>query len=99
MRYEKQGEIAAKLIMEGYHLITPIESCHHLSLKYQLPGGYSYWRTRDRELVSRSDGIIVCMMDGWSQSKGVCDEIACAYELGKEIIYLDPETLEMRDKP
>lgn len=94
MRYEQQGYIAAQLIKKGYHIITPIEMCHHLSLRYELPGGYDYWKKRDRELVRRTDGVIVCMMEGWSTSIGVTDEVDYAKRLGKPIKYLDPNTMK-----
>lgn len=94
-RYEEQGRIAAHLISKGYLVIAPIEMCHHLSQKYKLPGGYEYWQERDREFISRSDAVIVCKMDGWKESVGVTDEIEYAKSLGKQVQYLDPNTMEI----
>jgi hypothetical protein len=86
-RYLQQQRIAAELIKQGYMLITPIEMCHNLAQNYDLPRGYEYWKERDRLLVSKCDGVIVCIMDGWKESIGVTDEIAYARSLGREVLY------------
>lgn len=93
MRYETISYIAAKLIEQGYFLIEPIASCHDKALKYGLPIGYEYWKTRDRLLISRCDAIIVAMMPGWKESVGVKDEIEYAESLGKEVIYFDVDLI------
>ena len=89
-RYEEQGRIAVELIHKGYHLIAPIEMCHHLSKLHQLPTGYQYWQARDRLLIERCDGLIACKMDGWEDSIGMKDEIKYAEFLDKEVLYYDP---------
>jgi hypothetical protein len=63
--------------------------CHEKSKRYTLPTGYDYWKSRDRLLVSRCDGIMVAKMDGWKESIGVQDEIQCARELGLPVYYID----------
>lgn len=91
LRYEEILYIASELINEGYHLIEPIAMSHHKSLKYELPGDYAFWQSRDRKLLSKCDGIIVVTMKGWGNSKGVRDEIAYARELGIPVYYIHPE--------
>ncbi len=89
MRYEMINYIAARLTEEGYMLIEPIGSCFDKSLKYKMPGGYEYWKHRDRTLIEHSAGIIVATMEGWSYSVGVTDEIAHAKELGLPVYMLN----------
>lgn len=90
-RYERVLYIATKLIAQGYHLIEPIAMCHEKSKRFELPTGYEFWKERDRLLISRCDGLIVCKMDGLEKSVGCTDEIAYARELGMEIKYCDEE--------
>jgi hypothetical protein len=89
VRYEMINYIAAQLTLDGYMLIEPIGSCFDKSRKYELPGGYEYWKTRDRKLIEHSEGIIVAKMEGWSYSVGVTDEIVHAKELGLPVYMLD----------
>lgn len=95
LRYEQINKIAVLLIERGLLLIEPIASCHDKSLKYKLPTGYEYWKTRDRALIKKSDGVIVAMMDGWKESIGVTDEVEYATSLDKPILFLNPTTLEV----
>ncbi len=89
MRYEIINYLAARLTLDGYMLIEPIGSCFDKSKKYEMPGGYDYWKTRDRKLIEHSDGIIVATMEGWTYSVGVTDEIEHAIELGLPVYNLD----------
>lgn len=79
---------AAMLTMQGYRLLEPITSCHAKSQIFQLPTGYEYWQTRDRDYIARSDGVIVFAMQGWKESVGVCDELEYAKELGLPVYML-----------
>lgn len=95
-RYELINLIAVRLIERGYNLIEPIAMCHEKSKKYTLPTGYEYWKSRDRLLVSRCDGIMVAKMDGWKESVGVTDEIYYAKLLGMPVYYIDCQGTEYK---
>lgn len=90
IRYQQVSYAAALLNAEGYRLIEPIGMCHGQSLRYKLPTGYEYWQSRDRELIARSDGIIILDLPGWSSSVGVQDEIKYAAKLEKDIVHVHP---------
>ncbi len=87
-RYELVNQAGAYLCLNGHIVIEPIAMCHHKSLKYELPTGYEYWKTRDRKFVAMSDGIIVLKADGWKRSVGVTDELEYARELGKDVHFI-----------
>lgn len=89
VRYEIINYIAARLMEEGYMLMEPIGSCYDKSTKYKMPGGYEYWKHRDRTLIDHSEGVIVAMMKGWSYSVGVSDEIDRAIKHGLPVYLLD----------
>ena len=89
-------KLAQELILMGYNLFEPITMCHQKHLRdAPLPTGYEYWKERDREFVSRSDGVIVSMIDGWDTSIGVADEVSFAKSLGLPVYYINPINLEM----
>ena len=94
-RYAEVSDVAAQLILAGLILIEPIAMCHHKSLKYQLPTGYEYWKTRDRTFIERSDGVIVLLIPGWKESVGVTDEIAYAKSLGKPVLGVKSDNVEV----
>ena len=89
-RYEAVIYTGSMLTKMGHTLIEPIAMCHEQSLRHELPGGYAFWKARDRNFISISDGIIVLTLPGWDDSVGVLDEIEWAKELGIEVHYLDP---------
>ena len=92
-RYEAVIYTASLLTKQGHTLIEPIGMCHEQSLRYDLPGGYEFWKTRDRLFIEKCDGIIVLQLPGWLDSVGVTDEIAWAEELGKDIHFLPPRCI------
>lgn len=97
-RYKEQQRLVAHLIKEfGLNIINPIEMCHNMQKRYDLPSGYDFWMIRDRKLISISNAVIVALMPGWKESKGVTDEIAYAMSLGRAIYYLDPNDLTISD--
>lgn len=48
----------------------------------------------DREHLKRCNELVVLMLDGWKESRGVQAEIRIALELGKPVRYLDPSVLD-----
>lgn len=93
-RYLEQQRLVAHLIKEHELLIiNPIEMCHNIGKNYGLPQGYDFWMKRDRKLISISDAVIVALMPGWKESKGVTDEIAYAKSLRHRVFYIDPESM------
>lgn len=89
MRYEAVIYVASTLTKRGYRFIEPIAMCHDQSSKYGLPGGYEYWKDRDRDLIRRADAVLVVTLPGWETSIGVQDEINYAKRLGRTVEYID----------
>lgn len=86
-RYLEQQKYHAWLIKEcGAVIIAPIELCYHLHINHGLPGGYEFWKTRDRAFIDITDGVIICEMEGLEQSVGCQDEISYAIAQ-KKMIY------------
>jgi hypothetical protein len=73
----------------GVHLVSPLQHHHTLKLVPDMGSDYTYWKNFSRELLSKCDGLIVLMSEGWRESGGVQDEIAYAKELGIDILYIN----------
>ena len=98
IRYEAVIYTASQLTNMGHRLIEPIGMCHDQSTKYELPGGYEFWKTRDRGFVELCDGIIILCIPGWAESVGVTDEIKWAKQHGKTIHYLRAEDVMTQEE-
>ena len=83
--------IAADLMRRGYNVFAPISMCHHLSVKYDLPGDWEYWEKMDEEFISVCGKLLVITLKGWKESVGVNAEIKLAEKYGLPIDYIDPE--------
>lgn len=89
-RYLAVVGIASVLTKMGYVLIEPIGTSHPMAELFTLDTGWEYWSRRDHLLIERCDGLIVAMMNGWQDSRGVQAEIKKANELEMPIYYINP---------
>ena len=86
-RAEVADHVAALLTRIGYEVYSPISSWHHISKEYSLPTDYEFWKNLNDRMMLNSDRVLVIMLDGWKESKGVQDEIAFAERFGIEVKY------------
>lgn len=93
LRYLLIAAVAAELFHKGYTLLEPIATAHPMAQLFAMPTGYEAWQTRDRNMISRADGLIVATLPGWQESVGVADEIQYAESLGKPVYYVSPVAL------
>lgn len=75
-RYEAAMSYQAFLLQNNYFPISPIVSCYPLSLAHSLPTTATFWWPYNKQLLLTCNELHVLMIDGWSQSKGVIQEIA-----------------------
>jgi len=84
--------IAARLMLRGIRVLSPIAHSHAVSRTGLVDGmDEALWAYQDAPLLDAASAVIVVTMDGWSESKGVRAEIERARALGKPIVFLDPE--------
>ncbi len=89
-RYDRILVVAAMLIARhACTLIEPIGMSHEKAKRFSLPTTYTFWRRMNENWIRKCDGVIVTVMDGWRESRGVQDEIAFARGLGLPVYYLD----------
>jgi len=90
-RYEAVIYTGSILTKRGFRLVEPIAMCHEQSARHNMPGGYQFWKTRDRGFIDICQGIIVLTIKGWDESEGVSDEIQHARDSGKPVCFLSPQ--------
>ena len=84
-----RAEYAALKYWEyGYAVICP----HKNTAYFDGQASDAVWLDGDLELLARSD--VVVMLPNWAKSTGAKAEHKRAQELGKEIHYFDPDTME-----
>lgn len=78
---------------EGIDVFSPIAHSHHMT--FVEVGSKDYYRMLkwDAKFIDRCDSVIVCMMEGWSESVGVNWEIDYAKSIGKPVYYMTPGEL------
>lgn len=79
---------AGQLMNAGEIIFSPIAHTHPIAVTCDLPLGFDYWEKYDREMLAACDEIIVLMLDGWRESKGVQAEIAIMKEMGKPVRFM-----------
>jgi len=89
-RFRAVVKVAADLMRDKKYIFSPIAHCHPISI-YGLPAGWEFWAEYCRLMVSRCDEVVVLMMPGWEESKGISREVEIATELGKKVTYLPYE--------
>jgi nucleoside 2-deoxyribosyltransferase len=87
-RFEQVNKFAVYLLKKGIHVIEPIVT-GHVKVQYNLPTHFEFWKERDIKFIDYSDALIVYMIPGWNESKGVAHEIEYALKTGKPVHYID----------
>jgi len=93
LRFGEVCRIAGVLMARGLVVFSPIAHTHPIAERCELPRGWDYWQHFDEEFICVSEKVVVAMMPGWEQSKGVQAEIVIAKDKGIPVEYLDPNKL------
>ena len=85
---------AAMFIRAKIPIFCPIAHTHPIAVCGKLDTrDLSIWLPADKAFMEASCGIIVCMLDGWEDSKGIQYEIEFFKKSGKPIVYMTPGVL------
>lgn len=87
-RYNQISFVAAQLMKRGELIFSPITSCHHLAIDYELPYDADYWLRYNLTFLKRCDRLLVLQLEGWEDSVGLRNEIAFATEYNIPIEYV-----------
>ena len=90
LRFIKVTRVAAKLMKKGVFVFSPITHSHSIAMAGDLPKSWKYWMQYDTLILEICSKVIVLMLKGWKESKGVKAEIKLAGKLGIPVEYLEP---------
>jgi hypothetical protein len=83
--------LAAFLMTKGVMVFSPIAHSHPIADAADLdPVDHEFWIAIDRPLMEAAQGLIVCQMQGWEESRGVRAEIDYFQQARKPIVYWNP---------
>lgn len=58
-------------------IYSPIIAWHEAAVRHSLPTHAAFWADENRKTIRMASSLVVVAMEGWKQSVGVSDEIAC----------------------
>lgn len=89
---------AAMLLKRGMHVFSPICHSHPIAVHGHIDKvDHDFWLRLDIAILDECDSLLVLMMPGWNESRGVKAEIDHAEATGKPISYLSWPMLNERD--
>jgi hypothetical protein len=92
--FRHAAHLAARLLVEGLNVYSPIVHGHPISVHGSLdPLDHSIWLPFNAAIIGKSNVLLVARMDGWDRSFGIAHEITVFGEQAKPVHHLDPATL------
>ena len=92
-RFRAVNKAAAQLMAQGLNVFSPISHSHPIAEAGALPTTWDFWEKYDREVLKCCSQVIVLMLDGWKESKGVTAEVQIAEGLGIVVRYAMPDAI------
>jgi hypothetical protein len=77
-RFNTACKIAAQLMSKGAVVFSPIAHTHPICEVGDFDYSYSFWKTYDEVMLLNAAKLLVVLMPGWTESKGVQEEIKFA---------------------
>lgn len=67
--------LAGELMAHDLPVYSPIAQNHEVGRRYALPDTHEFWMRMDLPILACARGLVVAHMPGWSESRGVLEEI------------------------
>jgi hypothetical protein len=83
-RYEIAKTAAAWCFQNGVLAYSPIVYTHLISVEFDLPIPYQFWREHNHAMITGSCGLLILKIDGYDRSKGITDEVDFAKRIGRK---------------
>lgn len=79
----------ARLIEAGVPVYSPIAHTHPIAVLGEIdPYAHDIWLPADRPLMEAAHGMILLMMPGWRESRGIWHEVEHFWRAGKPVVPL-----------
>lgn len=89
-RYEAVNIAAAKIILSGHVVYSPISHSHGIT-NTGLPMDWNFWKRIDQEFIRWADQVWILQLEGWRNSHGVKAEMNLAFNELKLVRLVSPE--------
>ena len=90
MRYLAVRDTAARLMLTGTLVFSPIVHCHPLAVSCGLKGDIDFWRDYDFAMIEALPRFGILELPGWIHSVGIEEERIHALDLGRTIESVTP---------
>lgn len=92
--FQEAAKQTVLLMRGGVVVFSPIVHSHCLCVHGAMDGqtDFEAWRRVNETMMHKADGLIVCTMDGWSDSAGINSEIEWFRSQNRrpDILYMAP---------
>jgi hypothetical protein len=88
LRFRQLNHTAGWLLSQGMVVYSPISMTHPIAVQHELPKDWSFWEHQDLPFLRVARKVIVLMLPGWTESRGVKAETAFAVQRGLAVEYL-----------
>lgn len=88
-RFKLAEACTAFWMRQGLPVFSPIVHCRQISLIYDLPADFDYWRRMNMAWIDAAKSMWVLGFPNWNISKGVNGEITHAENTGKDVSYFN----------
>ena len=91
-RFLQAAQATGKLILKGYNVFSPISHSHPIyELVPETGESWEQWAAINHEMIDLSTEVWVLTIPGWTESRGVANEIEYAWETGKGLQFVDAQ--------
>lgn len=73
-RYHRTQGNVARLLDQGLHVFSPIVYAHPVAVQYKLQTDYQFWAAFNDDILSRCDKMLVLLLSGHAESRGIAHE-------------------------
>jgi hypothetical protein len=92
-RYKAACHASGYLISQGHTVFSPISHGHGITKEFNLPGDWEYWKKIDRIVLPMCMSMVILIIDGWKDSKGILAELQMAGPLHRPLALLRPDPI------
>ena len=89
-RYRAAVKKYAELMQAGEYVFSPIAHTHEAGLLMERPVDHDFWLRQDKAILRHCDIVKVLMIEGWSESAGISEEVVFANLIGIPVEYINP---------